>query len=347
MRLIPAGHFKARDGRPANAPQGWYLDADLAEQLIARLQQQADDFVIDYEHQTLNADNNGQPAPAAGWFTPDGLQWQDDGLYATDVEWTPAARAALKAGEYRYLSPVMEYLPGSGEVVGLMMAALTNYAAIDGLNGLSQRAAARFDFAQHTNTPATQPEDTPVKHADLVNLLGLKPEADDAAVTAALKAASTAQTELAALRTELELADDDEPKAAIAALKANAFKADPSHYVPTKVVEDLKVEIAALKAGQTQTEVDALVKQGLDDGKLLPAQKEWAEDVGNDNVAALKTYLKKTPAIAALKGNQSNGKPPAGDDEGGALSDSQIAICKATGVSVADYRKQLNEEKTA
>jgi phage I-like protein len=80
--------------------------------------------VIDYEHQTLNAATNGQPAPAAAWFST--LEWRDgDGLYATDVQWTERAAAMVAAGEYRFLSPVFCF-DNHGNVKALLHAALTN-----------------------------------------------------------------------------------------------------------------------------------------------------------------------------------------------------------------------------
>ncbi|MCO6441344.1 MAG: hypothetical protein J5I81_09720, partial [Nitrococcus mobilis] len=68
VQLLPDGQFRARDGRPHDAP-GWLIDAAVAERLIARTAAQASATVIDYEHQSLWTELNGQPAPAAGWFT--------------------------------------------------------------------------------------------------------------------------------------------------------------------------------------------------------------------------------------------------------------------------------------
>ncbi len=91
IRLLPAGRFKAKDGRPAGLPDGWHLDDASAAQVIASAQAQQDQFLIDYEHQTLYSEDNGAKAPAAGWFSA--LEWRPgDGLYATDVAWTDYAQ---------------------------------------------------------------------------------------------------------------------------------------------------------------------------------------------------------------------------------------------------------------
>jgi phage I-like protein len=106
FRILPAGVFRAKDGRPAHLP-GWKIDAEIAQRVIAA-SASVDDLVIDYEHQTLNAEKNGHPAPAAGWFRR--MVWREGtGLFAVDVKWTDKARAMIAAGEYRYISPVFPY----------------------------------------------------------------------------------------------------------------------------------------------------------------------------------------------------------------------------------------------
>lgn len=144
FRLMPAGTFKAKDGRPYGL-QGWNLSDAAAWAIVGKAQRQQDRFLIDYDHATLNS--NGTRAPAAGWFSR--LEWRPgDGLYAVGVEWTAAAQAAIQAKEYRYISPVLTYDPKTGNVTGLLMAAIVNYPAIDGLTDLA--VAARFDFNRPT-----------------------------------------------------------------------------------------------------------------------------------------------------------------------------------------------------
>lgn len=86
IQLFPAGEFRARDGRPAECDY-WLMNAEIAQVLIAAAAASKTPFVLDYEHQTLNAAKNGQPAPAAAWFHT--LEWRDgEGLFAVDVQWT-------------------------------------------------------------------------------------------------------------------------------------------------------------------------------------------------------------------------------------------------------------------
>ncbi|WP_422096762.1 phage protease [Variovorax sp.] len=138
LRIIPAGYFRAYDGRPTEVGS-WHLGESGARALIAGLSTRQAPYVIDYEHQTLNKDKNGQPAPASGWF--DGVDWREgDGLYLKGVKWTAKASAMIDTKEYRYLSPVFHYT-SEGEVIGLHSVALTNDPALVGLSDLAAASA--------------------------------------------------------------------------------------------------------------------------------------------------------------------------------------------------------------
>lgn len=145
VRILPAGAFQSKDGRPASVTQGrishWRLDASNAAAVIAARRNGEQGFVIDYEHQTLNKTTNGQPAPAAGWFK--GLEWREgQGLFMVQIEWTERARAMISGGEYRYLSPVFGFDNQTGAVTYIHSVALTNDPALIGLADLAAATAA-------------------------------------------------------------------------------------------------------------------------------------------------------------------------------------------------------------
>ena len=65
------------------------------------------------------------------------LEWEEGrGLFA-GVDWTDKARAHIRAGEYRYISPVFAFDRQSGAVLRLICAALTNHPALDGMDAAS------------------------------------------------------------------------------------------------------------------------------------------------------------------------------------------------------------------
>lgn len=62
LRLIPAGPFRAPDGRPADAP-AWQLDGETAARLVADMAARQSARYIDYEHATLHAKLQSTRAP--------------------------------------------------------------------------------------------------------------------------------------------------------------------------------------------------------------------------------------------------------------------------------------------
>lgn len=131
VQLLPAGEFKGRDGRPGNGLV-WKLSDARGRALAAKLNARHASvrFNVDYEHQTMNAKENGQPAPASGWASR--FEWREGkGLYALDAQWTDKARQMIERGEYRYLSPVIAYNKRTGEVSDVFNAALVNVPALD------------------------------------------------------------------------------------------------------------------------------------------------------------------------------------------------------------------------
>lgn len=316
IQLTPAGVFKARDGRPGGKLPGWKIDAAIAARVIARASARQTPFVTDYEHQTLATEKNGQPAPAAGWFK--NLEWREgQGLFATDVTWTAKAKAHIEAGEYKFISPVFSFDPLTGEVLELQMAALTNTPAVDGMDAV---AALAQEFFTRSEEP-THVKDQAMKA--IAVLLGLAEDASEADITAAVTALkakySDQETQIASLKTQ---------------------SPDPAKFVPVETVTKLQGEIAALTMRLNDAELEDVIGTAKAEGKLLPAMEDWARELGKKDIAALKAYIAKNPAIAALNGNQTQGKPP-GERKDGELGEVDLAVCRQMGVDPEAYKKTL------
>ncbi|MDR0701316.1 MAG: phage protease [Azoarcus sp.] len=287
VRIFPAGKFDAPRGSMAGTGP-WFMDKHLAGKLTARAAARGLQIPIDYEHQSLLAETNGQPAPAAGWINEQLFVWQPDepgvdapGLYAA-VSWTPRARAMIETGEYRYLSPVFEYDPETGAVLELLSVALTNTPAMD-------KPLYAALCARHSSHPQEHPVNETLKK--LLAALGLPEttaEADAITAVAALKTqAAQAQTQIAALK---------------------AAPPDPAKYVPIETMTALQGELAAARASVADDEAARIINQAFADGKLIEAQRAWATDLGKTNLAALKTWAASAPPIAALSGMQTQGR---------------------------------------
>lgn len=138
FRILPAGLFRAKDGRPQGLT-GWMMDAAAAKRVIESVNRMQGDLVIDYEHATLSAKKTANASPAAGWFKS--LQWvEGSGLYVADARWTDRASKMITDKEYRYISPVFAF-DAAGLVIGLHSLALTNDPALDGLTDLAAATA--------------------------------------------------------------------------------------------------------------------------------------------------------------------------------------------------------------
>ena len=333
LQVTPAQDFTPADGREMDVP-AWRINQAIAGRVIAAFSAQQPP-VIDYEHQTLHKEANGQPAPAAGWMH--GLRWiEGRGLFA-EVELTQRARDLVAAGEYRYFSPVFEYAKGTGDVVRVLMGALTNHPAIAGMDAINLMAAAtaRFGATPHPNPPET----TVTLLEKLLAAIGLPATTtEDAAIAACTSIKAQADAARAALKLDGN-ATAETVTAACTSLRTAATP-DPAKYVPVAVVEELKTSVAALTAQNTERKVEDLIAPALKDGRLLPAQEAWARDLGKTNVAALSQYLDTAKPIAALTGTQTGGKepPPPGDANHGLTKD-ELAVAAACGLTPEAYAK--------
>lgn len=313
IQLLPAGEFRARDGRPDECDH-WLMDAGIASALIAAAATRETPFVIDYEHQTLRAATNGLPAPAAGWFKS--LEWRDgEGLFAVDVQWTSTAAASIADLAYRYISPVFTY-DKSGRVVALLHAALTNTPALDGMDEVMLAAASLLATASTTEGITTMNPELLEQLRWMLNL-PLSATADDikAELQKLIDKISNGQGPAAASVGLVSILENHDSQ--VAALTAQLDTPDPARFVAVEVMNQAITQ--AREAGQqagaaalATTQTETLIEAALNDGRLLPAQKEWALGLGKANPDSLRTYLEKQPPIAALTVTQTGGRPPAG-----------------------------------
>lgn len=339
--VFPEGETRSGDGsgRPTEC-DAWRLDASNGYPLADLLNARPTDMVIDYEHQTLHAQSNGQPAPAAGWLAAGQFEYVDGvGLCNRNPSWTTKGTQAIAGREYRYKSPVIAY-DTDGNVTNVMNVAITNQPALLTLDELTALSA---KFATPLNS---KEQDTKMKPllAYIVAALGL-PESttEDAAVTALSAQVDDFKTKATDAKVEI---DADKPLAALSAVFTNTGEPDPAKYVPvetmTQTVAALNAQITTLQGNQVDPN-DALLTAALSDGRLLPAQEAWAKSYAASDPAGFKAYLDNAPVIAALNAKQTAGKPdPVTGDKITALSAEQKEVADGMGVSHADMIAQLN-----
>jgi phage I-like protein len=350
VQVFPAGEFDAPRGAFMGAGP-WRLDSQSAAALIARIGALSNDILIDYDHQSIQ-DGAQPPILAAGWLPrAAGWEWREgQGLFHTAPRWTPIAAQRIADGELRYVSAVFPYDPDTGHPLDILSVAVTNSPALDGMQPLVAALSARI-AATSTLTPEMPVDELLEQLRWMLNL--------------PLSAgASEILAELNKLRAKIE---GDTATAAtsrgnlldyIATLKTKPATPDPARYAPVALVTELQAEVAALKAGGVRKEADGLLEAALSAGKIAsPAKRAYANSLaGLDaegqpiagasvNVAALRAYLDSEEPLAALGGSQTGGQPPAGVDQPGELSGTEIGACKLMGLSPEQYKKGAEDLK--
>lgn len=345
-RIIPAGSFAARDGRPSDVPgKAWVCTPDIGQRVVASLKARQSEMVVDYEHQTLMAAKNGKPAPASGWAKD--YMWQEDGIYAL-LKWTPAAQSMVDAEEYRYLSPVFTYDKSTGAVGEVLHLAITNSPGLDGLTDTMAQAALSLMIGESTMNMKELLE----RLRYMLNLPTLAtPEELIAELQKLIAAISQAKGTAATSIDVMALLADSQAVAAlntqVAALTLQVSQPDPAKFVSLAVLSatqnelaSCKSELAALKASADDKELNSVVTAALADSRLLPAQEAWARNLGESNMAALNDYLATVQPIAALTTTQTGGKPPVSTTTS-TLNADELAVCKALGLTAAEFAASI------
>jgi phage I-like protein len=260
VHLIPAGTFSGRDGRgPYTLDAQAVLDAFAAH---------GADLPIDYDHQSLTADEKAGPVPAAGWIKE--LQAREDGIWAR-VEWTPRAAELLANKEYRYLSPVFRYRAKDGRVVALSGAGLTHNP-----NLYLQAAASRKE--SHAVDDLLE---------QLIAMLNLPVTATPDDVAA----------ELQKLIDRLKTAEAAAAQAAEQLAAAQAREPDPAQYVPIALHKQVADQLAALQADLARREAEAAVEAAMSARKVSPGMREWALAYASRDPEGFKAFVAAAPEI--------------------------------------------------
>lgn len=311
IQVIPYGHH--------DTPKGPFtLDDEGARGIVAAFEAQTNDMVIDYEHQTI-ADPPVE-APAAGWIKKL-VNRGAEGIWAV-IEWTEKAKQYIANREYRYVSPVFLKRISDNRVIRLINVALTNQPNIDGMVPLANK----LGFEGDTNTKeATMKE--------LWKLLGLS---EDAKEEAAVAAVNKLRGDLEAKRVVViankgvldalglaESATESEIIGTIEAMKQSHTK-----------IDDVVKELSTLKAGLTQRDADGAVEMAMKEGKITPAQKDWALDYAKRDLEGFRVFVSKAPVVVI------EGKVVTEHKEIGAgIDDVQAQINKMCGVDEETFRK--------
>jgi phage I-like protein len=269
-----------------------HLDKASAEQVLKAFQDHGIDAIaIDYEHQTFAAEENGKPAPAAGWFVP---EVRDDGLWATQVKWTDTAADHLRRREYRFFSPTALLDSKTRKPVRLQPMALTNYPATKGLVPLAASLVGVVEGVDSSEpvsvslalgAEGTTAQEDNMADKTLLIALGLKADTDD---TEAL----TQATKLRDFEREvLQLSGKQDRAEALGVLRAHSHAQEQ--------LTALTAQLKQMQSAARSAEFDALLAQGQTDEKLTPAmlKSDWITKLRDreDGVEQLTAFLAAAP----------------------------------------------------
>jgi len=110
------------------------FNPESAKRIVEEFKKRGKDLVVDYDHSTVSdGSSHSGNAPAAGWISD--LEISPDGLYAIVKNWTPKGGERLTNGEYRYMSPVIQFDKGKLPTA-LHSVALTNHPALHNTEAL-------------------------------------------------------------------------------------------------------------------------------------------------------------------------------------------------------------------
>lgn len=314
VELIPAGTFTGRDGR---GPYTTEVDSVLAQFAALGMP-----VAIDYEHQTMMVEENGQPAPAAAWIRA--LEARDGAIWGR-VEWTPRAAAMVADREYRFLSPEFLHTP-AGVVMALSGAGLTNRPNLY-LTALNRAGSPPMTKGVHR-----MDDDMLERLRYMLNLPTLATQAEIAAeldkLVAQLKAPETA-----AMRQSLGLTEETGLAGLITAAQTRVAvpPVDLARYVERAEYDTVAHKLATLEAERAAEAVEAAVTAAMREGKLLPAQADWARAYCRQDAEGFATWATLAPVVAPLGEVATHGRateaPDADDAQ--ALSDRATAYMRA------------------
>ncbi|MBF6569072.1 MAG: hypothetical protein IVW54_09365 [Candidatus Binataceae bacterium] len=297
VELLPIGEFAGRDGR------GPFRVNDPAAVIAAtRALRMEAGLPIDYDHATDLAAPTGGPAPAAGWIRE--LEVRAGSIWG-QVEWTPNGAQAIRAHQYRYLSPVFQF-SRSGEVMRLLRAGLTNNPNLY-LTAICAANKKELDMEMLID--------------QLREILGLDDNVDAAQILEAVRnlAAAPNLPEDAAPLNEGAGDDDDD-----------AESPDPARFVAMSHFQRAVTELNHLRAERGQERAELTVDDAIRAGKLVPAQRAWAVSYCQADFGGFKEFIARQPAMLPAAQHFASASAPRAKSE--SLTPGELAICTQLGL---------------
>lgn len=316
--------------------ESFLVDADAMNGVIERFNARGLDMVIDYEHQT----EEGTEAPAAGWIKT--LENRgENGLWAS-VEWTARAREYLEKKEYRYFSPVFLVSKSGRKLSELLRVALTNAPRLNWIKPIVAKSPpdAGSPSAHGGTAPSLGTGSIPLNNHDserrermeflkqVARKVGLPETAGAEEVIGAVE--KLRNSEIVACKEILDaigLPEGAGKSEAVATI--HALRQRP----------DLTSEVAGLKRRLAERDRDEMVSAALKEGKITPAQREWAENYALADPEGFRLFVAKAPQVVPI---EQTGMVGRADPNSGNPDSEQLHINKLLGINEETWKKYNN-----
>lgn len=249
--------------------KGKFLFDELAGEMVmaAFTDSGLDRLPFDIGHGMVKGSDIPDAHRAFGWFVPvvkEDLDTGKVGLYASQIEWTDAGSAMLKAREFRFFSPAITFDAETRRITSLINVALTNLPATK-----NQRP-----LVLDSQGAQTENEKDEESMKILLDSLGAADESGAVAKVGEFKAA------LSALGCDVSEAAEK-----IAALHAQADAGIKAQAELARVTKEHE-------AAKLSAKIEALCAEG----KLLPSQKEFAASLSAEQLDRFASTLSVHPA---------------------------------------------------
>lgn len=155
------------------------VDDEAIARIIANAEADGVELLVDKEHDS----HQGRDTAAYGWASPEGLQAREEGLFGR-IRLTDLGNAAVKGGNYRYISPVFEWESvedlGNGRYrpTRILDLGLTNRPNCETIKALSNRGGAREfgeeptreDMSENNKKAGDGPSKPPAEVSEVMTL---------------------------------------------------------------------------------------------------------------------------------------------------------------------------------
>jgi len=276
IKIVPLGYFP-------NHPDGPHeITSEHIKQMAENLTNGGTDVLFDFGHESIW--NPG--AIAAGWSPRTDVEAREDGLYIKYPEFTPSAKTKVADKDFRYFSPayVLCAKDKLGKEIGAMLHSigLVNKPYMD---TEIDHIGNSFQFKNNQGESSM--------NKNLLKFLGLPETATEQEIEDKLKE----------LRAKYELEEtatiEDIIKKIEDAAKQNSSteKKETKTNSASKTVEE---RLAELENKDEESKINSLVDGAVQDGKILPAEKEVYLNSAKNDFNKTKSILDAKKKNSAL-----------------------------------------------